>query len=211
MWPLHTCSKIFWPAADSHLADYSLWCMPVQFRHRLLFGNFQTEWTAEIPQSWICAVEHYRVVFLAVSWLDFQLLGGPLPPSSFSLPTLHFHSSWPECSVTILEGGFPCITVHYQLITCYYNPGSWFDAQFPSSQRWLCLSPCRCKWGGFWSKLTRKTRRQPFQRKISCKWTQERGFRFKVHNAPVREIYFLLSLKLALMTGGKRSSERQMQ
>ena len=79
MWPLHSCSKIFWPAADSHLADYSLWCMPVQFRHRLLFENFQTEWTAEIPQSWIrSVVEHYRVVFLAVSWLDFQLLGGPL-------------------------------------------------------------------------------------------------------------------------------------
>ena len=78
VWPLHSCSKIFWPAADSHLADYSLWCMPVQFRHRLLFGNFQTEWTAEIPQSWIRSVEHYRVVFLAVSWLDFQLLGGPL-------------------------------------------------------------------------------------------------------------------------------------
>lgn len=75
MWPLHSCSKIFWPA-DSHLADYSLWCMPVQFRHRLLFGNFQTEWTAEIPQSWIRSVEHYCVVFLAVSWLDFQLLGG---------------------------------------------------------------------------------------------------------------------------------------
>ena len=76
---MHTCSKIFWPPADSHLADYSLWCMLVQFRHRLLFENFQTEWTAEIPQSWIrSVVEHYRVVFLAVSWLDFQLLGGLL-------------------------------------------------------------------------------------------------------------------------------------
>ena len=31
--------------------------------------------------------------------------------------------------------------------------------------------------------MTRKTRRQPFQRKISWKWTQEKGFRLKVHTA----------------------------
>ena len=150
---------------------------------------------------------------LSCSFLGSELARFPAsgrPPSSSSLSTLHLHSSWPECSVTILEDDFLCITVHFQLITSYYNPGSWFDARFPSSQRWLCLSPYRCKWGGFWSRLTRKTRRQPFQRKISCKWTQEKGFRFKVHNAPVRKIYFLPRFEVVFDDRGKRSSERQM-
>ena len=134
---------------------------------------------------------------LSCSFLGSELARFPAsgrPPSSFSLPTLHLHSSWPECSVTILERGFLCFTVHYQLITSFKNPGSWL-ARFPSSQRWLCLSSYRCirgedfdrEWDWlfvpFWLILlmTRKTRRQPFQRKISWKWTQEKGFRLKVH------------------------------